>query len=106
MKWLKNRFVVVGFLALIVFLGLAGIRFSGGLQMMELSVYDRLLALKADSEVSSPIVIIKETEADLKRFGFPVNDGYYAEALEKLLAAGVTVAGVDIISRSARCARL
>jgi len=95
MKWLKNRFVVVSFLALIVFLGLAGIRFSGGLQMMELSVDDRLLALKADSKVASPIVIIKETEADLKRFGFPVSDGYYAEALEKLLAAGVSVAGVD-----------
>jgi len=57
MKWLKNRFVVVSFLALMVFLGLAGIRFSGGLQMMELSIYDRLLTLKADSKVASPIVI-------------------------------------------------
>lgn len=95
MKWWHKTYVAVFCISLIVWLSLFALRTSGVLQAMELLTYDYLLSLRPDSHQESQIVLISETEADIKRFGYPLSDGIFAESLEKLLAAGVRVIGVD-----------
>jgi adenylate cyclase len=63
---------------------------------MELLVYDSLLTLRPDTDKEAPVVLISETEADIKRFGYPLSDGVLARVLEKLVAAKARVIGVDI----------
>lgn len=78
-----------------VWLSLSALRMTGALQAMELLVYDSLMSLRPDSDKESPLVLISETEADIKRFGYPLSDGIFAQSLEKLLASGARVIGVD-----------
>jgi adenylate cyclase len=92
--WHKPLIIVLS-ISLIVWLSLASLRTLGVLQAMELLVYDALFSLRPDSEQDSAIVLISETEADIKRYGYPLSDGIFADSLEKLLAAGATVIGVD-----------
>jgi adenylate cyclase len=80
---------------MVVWLGLAGLRMDGILQPMELLSYDYLLSLRKDSLQNTPIVLIRETEEDIQRYGHPLSDAILADSLEKLLAAGANVIGVD-----------
>ena len=95
MKWSHKPYVIVFFISLIVWSSLFALRTSGVLQAMELLTYDTLFELRPDSEQVSPLVLISETEADIQRYGYPLSDGIFANSLEKLLAAGVRVIGVD-----------
>ncbi len=95
LKWWHKTYVAVFCISLIVWLSLFALRTSGVLQAMELLTYDYLFSLRPDSDQESPLVLISETEADIKRFGYPLSDGIFAESLEKLLAAGVRVIGID-----------
>ncbi len=95
MKWSHKPYVTVFFISLIVWSSLFALRTSGVLQTMELLTYDTLFSLRPDSEQASPLVLISETEADIQRYGYPLSDGIFTNSLEKLLAAGVRVIGVD-----------
>jgi adenylate cyclase len=94
-KWSHKPYVIVFFISLIVWSSLVALRTGGLLQAMELLTYDYLFSLRPDSEQTSPLLLISETEADIKRYGYPLSDGIFADSLEKLLAAGVSVIGVD-----------
>jgi len=70
MAWLDKRFYIalasglgVAFLVLLL-------RHFGGLQALELKCYDALLMVPSQDTYESPVVLIGETEADIKRFGF------------------------------------
>lgn len=92
--WYKSIAIILC-IGIGVWLSLATLRTSGVLQAMELLVYDYLLTLRPDSDKDAPLVLISETEADIKRFGYPLSDGILAQSLEKLLAAKARVIGVD-----------
>jgi adenylate cyclase len=94
-KFWHKPLVIVLSISFIVWLSLASLRTFGILQAMELLVYDTLFSLRPDSKQDPAIVLISETEADIKRYGYPLSDGIFADSLEKLLAAGATVIGVD-----------
>jgi adenylate cyclase len=74
------------------------LRDFGYLQLLELAVYDLLVAtVTRDSEWKPPIVVIENTEADIRRLGnWPLNDNQMTDILEKLLASKPRVIGVDI----------
>lgn len=100
MKWWNKTALTIFCISLIVWASLFALRTNGALQPMELLTYDTLfrfpLRLATNSTQDAPIVLISETEADIKRYGYPLSDDVLAESLEKLLAAGVRVVGVDI----------
>ncbi|MFZ2725330.1 MAG: adenylate/guanylate cyclase domain-containing protein [Methylococcaceae bacterium] len=74
---------------------LTSIRFLGGLQAMELRLYDSLLSLRPSSYQSTPVVLIRETETDIDHYGYPLSDERLAQILEKLLALNARVIGID-----------
>lgn len=73
----------------------ATLRLEGVLQSWELNAYDLMLQWRPAENNDTRIVLIGETEADIRRYGHPLSDHLLAEALQKLLAAGVRVVGVD-----------
>lgn len=95
MKWLRQPFIAALLLGLAAWGVLAPLRWLGALQALELRAYDSLLAWRGGVQAESPIVLIGETEPDIRRYGHPLPDAVLAEALEKLLALGVRVVGVD-----------
>lgn len=95
-RWVRNETSLAIFsISLIVWISLFALRVTGVLQPMELLAYDSLFRLRSDSVQETPIVLIKETEADIKRYGYPLPNAIFAESMEKLLAAGARVV-VDI----------
>lgn len=68
---------------------------QGLLQGFELRTFDRLLWVRSQEPVDDRIVIIGETEEDIRRYGHPLSDQILADALEKLEQAGARVIGVD-----------
>jgi adenylate cyclase len=95
MAWLDKRFYIalasglgVAFLVLLL-------RHFGGLQALELKCYDALLMVPSQDTYESPVVLIGETEADIKRFGHPLSDAILADALETLRDYQARVIGVD-----------
>ncbi|HLF95780.1 MAG TPA: adenylate/guanylate cyclase domain-containing protein [Methylococcaceae bacterium] len=95
MKWLRQPIVVALLLGLAVWSVLAPLRMLGGLQALELRAYDSVLSWRTGERAEPPIVLIGETEPDIRRYGHPLPDAVLAAALEKLLALGARVVGVD-----------
>lgn len=95
LKGWQKPYVIIFCISLMVWLSLVGLRTQGVLQAMELLTYDYLMKLRPDSGHESPIVLISETEADIKRYGYPLSDDIFAKSLEKLTNAGARVIGVD-----------
>lgn len=92
---LRAPSVVCLLLGCLVFFLLWGARASGNLQALELMAYDLALRARPDRPIDPRIVIVAETEEDLKRFGFPLSDDVLAQVLERLSAAGARVVGMD-----------
>lgn len=95
MKWLRQPLVVALLLGLTVWGVLAPLRVLGGLQSLELNAYDSLLSRRTGEQAEAPIVLIGETEPDIRRYGHPLPDAVLAEGVEKLLALGARVVGMD-----------
>lgn len=72
-----------------------GLQFLGVIQNIELRAFDQLLLKRPEMSIDNRIVIIGETEPDIRRYGHPLSDKVLAEALEKLEQSGVRVIGVD-----------
>lgn len=73
----------------------AGARCFGALQEIELAAYDAMLRLRTPAPVDTRIVLIHETEADLRRFGHPMPDEVLARAIEQIESQQPAVVGVD-----------
>ncbi|HRD51002.1 MAG: adenylate/guanylate cyclase domain-containing protein [Candidatus Competibacter sp.] len=78
-----------------VFAGVLGLWHVGALQALELLAYDGHLRGQALTPPDARIVLIGETEADLRRWGYPLPDGVLAEVLERLAQGQPRVIGVD-----------
>lgn len=72
-----------------------GARYWGALDEPELAAYDALLRLRTPAPPDKRIVLIHETEDDLKRFGHPLRDELLASVLEKLELQEPAAIGVD-----------
>ncbi|MBE9039282.1 adenylate/guanylate cyclase domain-containing protein [Oscillatoriales cyanobacterium LEGE 11467] len=73
-----------------------GARFAGLLQVPELRAFDQFVRLRPQEEPDDRIVIVGISEADLQTYGFPIADGIFARALEKIAAGQPRAIGLDI----------
>lgn len=79
-----------------VIMGILFCRNIGLLQHLELLSYDFLLqAFSSNTALGPEILLVAETEADLKEFGHPISSAVLANALSVLAASGARVIGVD-----------
>lgn len=75
---------------------LAALQGSGLGEAANLLIYDTAVSIRpAPSGAKTPIRIIGLTESDIQRFGWPLNDGLMAKAVDRLLAQGVLGIGID-----------
>lgn len=88
----RTACLVIGLLSAIL---VAGLQAAGGLQGLELRLFDRLLISGATTQSDQRIVIIGETEEDIRRYGHPLSDQVLADSLTALEKAGTRVIGVD-----------
>ena len=72
-------------------------RSTGLLQGAEFSTYDRFFRIRAGDAASQlPVTLVSIREQDLNLYGYPLNDGLLAHAVENLLAAQPRAIGIDL----------
>ncbi len=71
------------------------LQYVGMLEGLELRTFDQLLLKRPAIEIDNRIVVIGETEPDIRRFGHPLSDKVLADALQAIESAGARVIGVD-----------
>lgn len=70
---------------------------TGVAESLNLKLYDLITTLRpAPSAASLPIGIVGIDEADIKRFGWPIDDRLLCRALDRLLQSGVRAVGLDL----------
>jgi adenylate cyclase len=94
-KWLNHPIVVCASLGLVSFLLIIGLQSLDIVEGLELRVFDKFLSERPSEMIDKRIVIISETEPDIRRFGHPLSDQVFADALQKAEDAGARVIGVD-----------
>jgi adenylate cyclase len=72
----------------------AAARYLGALQEPELGAYDAMLRMRTPAP-DSRIVLIHETESDLRRFGHPLPDAVLAQVVETIEAQRPAAVGID-----------
>ena len=87
------RLCLTAFVAALLLVSTA--RHLGALDEVELAAYDAFLRLRTPAPPDPRIVLIHETEADLRRFGHPLKDELLSRMLEQLEAQGPAAIGVD-----------
>ena len=74
-----------------------GFSTSGIAETLNLLLYDASTQLRQlPSGRNTPVRLIGITEADIQRYGWPINDGLLAKALERLDQAGTSAVGLDL----------
>ena len=94
-KWLRHPLVSCLLLGLLATITTLFLQYVGALQGLELRAFDKLLLKRPAIEIDSRIVVIGETEPDIRRFGHPLSDKVLADALQSIENAGSRVIGVD-----------
>ena len=94
-KWLRHPLVSCMLLGLISAIALAAMQHFGILQELELRAFDQILLRRPATAIDSRIVVIGETETDIRRYGHPLSDKVLADVLQTLEKAGARVIGVD-----------
>jgi len=94
--FMRSPWVVTCLVSVLVCLGLLGVRLAGGLEALELAVYDWYLRLRPEAPADPHIVLITVTEQDIRQHGWPVSDATLAGALDLLAQARPRVIGLDI----------
>lgn len=75
---------------------ITGVRTVGGLQAVELALYDQMIRWRPDEPVDQRVLVVEVTEADIQKLGqWPLRDKILAAALRLLLAANPRAVGVD-----------
>jgi adenylate cyclase len=100
----RYKKIIIGFiLAHSVFFLVLGLQLNGRLETIDLNIYDWFLKQKtnyehkiANIETKRKITIIWVTDADQRRFGWPLVDDQLVTALNQLLAAKPRVIGLDL----------
>ena len=72
------------------------LRLSGGLQSLELAMFDQWVRSRPVEPRESHITIVGITESDVQRYGTPLTDEKLAEVLEKLKQYEPTAIGLDL----------
>ncbi|MGD1806441.1 CHASE2 domain-containing protein [Dapis sp. BLCC M126] len=72
------------------------LRSLGLLQTWEWALYDNFFRLRPTEPLDTRIVIVGIDEADLQKYGHPINDGLLAELLYKLNSLQPRAIGLDI----------
>ena len=80
--------------ALCIVLVIAG-RIVGLLQPLELLLYDAALRVRPPHPVDERVVVVTETEQDLRRYGHPLPDRVLAQAIARLAEAEARTIGID-----------
>ncbi len=82
---------------LVVLALLLVLRATGGLQPLELLVYDRFLDWRSGpQEMPAQVAIVYFDDSDLARSGWPVSDEALARVIEDIQGAGGAVVGLDV----------
>jgi adenylate cyclase len=81
--------------ALAALAAVALLREAAMLERLELAAWDAALRLRPAAPPEGRLVFVDETEEDLQRFGHPLPDATLARAIERALALGARVVGVD-----------
>lgn len=91
-SWIQS---VVPYLAASAVLVL--IRSTGIAQSLDLVVYDLITNQRPQgSGLDTPITLVGIAESDIQRFGWPIDDGLFCEAFDRLLAKDVKAIGFDL----------
>ncbi|MCS7226338.1 MAG: CHASE2 domain-containing serine/threonine-protein kinase [Gloeomargarita sp. SKYB31] len=76
---------------------ITGLRLAGGLQGLELALYDQMLRWRPAEPTDKRVVVVEITEADIQRLGqWPLQDQVLTKAIRLLLSANPRVIGVDL----------
>lgn len=96
--WLRHPASVGLGIALVAFLAVAGVRWLGWLQPVELAVYDLSLNLRPDAHWHEDRVqVVLIDDADIRRLGhWPLTDRTLTEVVEKLVPSGARAIGFDL----------
>lgn len=94
-EWLENSVLVCILLGIMTSIVLFGVQTTGILQGLELRAFDQLLLQRPEIKIDDRITVIGETEPDIRRYGHPLSDQVFADALQKLEAEGTRVIGID-----------
>lgn len=96
-RTLKGRALALALSTALVFVIVAALRLSGLLQWAELQAYDWLLQARAQqAPPERGILIVEVTEQHVLRYGWPLPDGTLDDLLNRLLAMGADIVGVDV----------
>ncbi|MCI0406998.1 MAG: adenylate/guanylate cyclase domain-containing protein [Acidobacteria bacterium] len=94
----RSQLAATGLVAVLVALGMLGLRRFGMLEALELTGYDWYIRLQpSDPAPDSRIMLIAITERDIhEQGGWPLSDGALAQAVESLARYRPRAIGVDI----------
>ncbi|MBN2467975.1 MAG: CHASE2 domain-containing protein, partial [Deltaproteobacteria bacterium] len=95
---LRSPLIAGLLVSIFVFLGIIGIRRTGGVESLELSSYDWVIRLHArGSKSDSRIVLVTINEEDIRTLGrWPLSDATVARLLTKLIRHHPRAVGVDL----------
>ena len=79
----------------------SGAKRLGGLQRLELMVFDSLVRLQPDRDKDPRLVIVGVTEADIQQYGWPLSDAQFARLLAIIQEQEPRVVGLDIYRTTA-----
>lgn len=96
--WLREPIVIGLAIALAAFMAVAGLRLAGGLQAMELAVYDWTLNIsQPDDWREDRVVVVLVDDEDIRRVGqWPLSDETLARVVENLAGAQPQALGFDL----------
>ncbi|MGP1386058.1 MAG: putative bifunctional diguanylate cyclase/phosphodiesterase [Thainema sp.] len=94
--WIRvaTRSVVLS--SLLVTAALQGVEWFGGLEKLELAVFDQFVRLQPDAPPDSRLVVVAITEQDLQRYGWPLSDQVLVDSLRQLQTYQPRVIGLDL----------
>jgi adenylate cyclase len=94
----RSPLVAATFVAMLVGLGILGLRTVGFLEGLELGMYDWYMRLRpGDPPADSRIVLVTVTEQDIpNQGGWPLSDGVLARAIEIIGSHGPRAIGLDM----------
>lgn len=83
---------------LVTVLGIGGLRAGGLLQGLEWWAYDRFLrATSQPNPAKERVVVVGITEADIRKYRFPIDDATLARTLETILAHQPRAIGLNLL---------